>query len=186
MRNGKLGKAALTAPLYISVAWSLIISYQVFTQTAVTSIINSLNGSWPSIGQMLISRIDTIAFIHAFAWIFVLASVIPTVILGKGRSVLLQFLLCLTATFVAVSIEEILPLVMGTDPIGQLQPVTILFQNPLTATAYLSIPYLFMVYIDFQSRRKSNTVEPDEEEGPQELEQQEAETVYWEEETLPP
>ncbi len=148
-----LGKAALTAPLYISVAWSLIISYQLLTQAAVYSAVNFVYGVLPSAGGVLLSRIDIIVFIHAFAWVFVLSSVIPSVILGKGRSVLLQFFICLTLTLVAFSIEEVLTDLMGTTPNNQLRILSIWFQNPLLAGLYLSAPYVLMLYIDIRSRR---------------------------------
>ena len=148
-----MGKAALTAPLYISVAWSLIISYQLFTQTAVYSLIYFLGIFSPSAGAFIVSRISTIVFVHTFAWIFVLSSVIPSIILGKGRSVLLQFFLCLTITFVAVSVEDILALIMGAEPTAQLQNMAFLFRNPLGAGIYLSAPYLIMLYLDIRERR---------------------------------
>jgi hypothetical protein len=95
-----------------------------------------------------------IVFIHAFAWIFVLSSVIPSVILGKGRSVLLQFVLCLIITLVAISVEHILTFMIGTKPAAQLQTLTVGFQNPLIAMLYLSAPYLFMLYLDLRTRKK--------------------------------
>jgi len=39
----------------------------------------------------------------------VLSSLIPSVILGKERSTLIQFLVCLTLAFVAVSFTDIFP-----------------------------------------------------------------------------
>ncbi len=142
------------APLYISVAWSLIISYQLLTHSAVYSIVNSLRNLLPAAGEFLISRVDTIAFIHAFAWIFVLSSVIPAIILGKGRSVLLQFFLCLTITLVAVSIEGVLTVMMGAEPTTQMQALSPWFQNPAIAGLYLSMPYILMLYIDLRSRNR--------------------------------
>ncbi|MCK4478868.1 hypothetical protein KAU88_10160 [Candidatus Bathyarchaeota archaeon] len=153
----------MTAPMYISVAWSLIISYQLFTQTAVYSIIYFLNNLLPSTAEFLILRIDMVVFIHTFAWIFVLSSVIPSMILGKARSVLLQFFLCLTITFVAVSVEDILALMIGTAPIAKIQIMSVWFQNPLIAGTYLSAPYLSMLYLDIHSRRKSAKEEEPEE-----------------------
>ncbi len=150
----RLRKTAFTAPLYISLAWSLIISYQIFTQTAVYSVVDFLGNSWPSASGFLGSRIDTIAFIHAFAWIFVLSSVIPLLILGRGRSVLLQFFLCLTITFVAVSVEELLTLITGAEPTIQMQTLSVWFQNPLIAGFYLSAPYLLMIFLDIRSRKE--------------------------------
>jgi len=148
-----LGKGAITAPLYISVAWGLIVSYQLFTQTAVFSLVGFLDTIWVSGGQLIISRIDTIVFIHAFAWIFVLSSVIPSIILGKGRSVLLQFFLCLTLTLVATSVEDIVILIFGANPTFQIEALSNLFRNPMLATLYLSIPYVFMLYLDIRARR---------------------------------
>jgi hypothetical protein len=155
-------KGALTAPLYISVAWSLIVSYQLFTQAAVNSILYVLNNYWFSVGQLLMARIDTIVFIHAFAWIFVLSSVIPSVILGKGRSILLQFFLCLTLTFVATSVEDILKLAMGSNQTLQLENLAMIFQNPILGGLYLSIPYVFMLYLDLRMRRADRKQERDE------------------------
>ena len=154
MGYGKLGKTAVTAPLYISLAWGLIISYQFFTETAVFSILNFINGFWSSGSNFLVSNIDVIVFIHAFAWIFVVSSVIPSVILGKSRSVLLQFVLCLTITLVAISLENVLTLIMGTRPATQLQALTVWFQSPFIAALYLSAPYLFMLYLDLHTRKK--------------------------------
>ena len=54
---------------------------------------------------------DVMVFVHAFASVFVLSSLIPSVILGKERSVLIQFLVCLTLAFIAVSFMDIFSLV---------------------------------------------------------------------------
>ena len=150
-----MGKAAYTAPLYVCVAWTLIISYQLFTQTAVNSVVTSLNAFWPSLGGWVISRIDIMVFIHAFAWVFVLSSVIPSVILGKGRSVLVQFFLCLTLVLVAMFVEDASTIMMGRQPIYQLGSLLMCLQNPVLAGAYLSLPYIFMLYLDIRSRRKT-------------------------------
>jgi len=76
-------------------------------------------------------------------------------ILGKARSVLLQFFLCLTITLIAVSVEDIFALVIGTKPIAQIQTMSVWFQNSLIAGVYLSAPYLSMLYLDIHSRGKS-------------------------------
>jgi len=125
-----------------------------FTETTVYSILNFINNFWSSGGNFLLSNIDVVVFIHAFAWIFVLSSVIPSVILGKGRSVLLQFILCLTITLVAISVEHTLTLMVGTRPATQLQALNGWFQNPLIAALYLSAPYLLMLNLDIRTRKK--------------------------------
>jgi hypothetical protein len=148
-----LGKAALMTPLYISVAWTLMVSYQLFTQTAVTTVTTYINIFWPSVGAWLVSRMDMIVFIHAFAWVFLLSSAIPSIILGKGKGVLTQFFVCLTLTFSAFIVQDALT-TYGGKSIGQIFSLAVLFHNPFLATAYLSMPYLLMLASDIHSRRK--------------------------------
>jgi len=147
-----LGKAAIITPLYISVAWTLMTSYQLFTQTTVTTVTIYINMYLPTIGTWLASKLDMIIFIHSFAWIFLLSSVIPALILGKERGVLAQFGLCLTLAFLAFVVQDALAGLNGTlDQILGLAP---LFQNPLVAAAYLSLPYLLMLGFDIRGKRK--------------------------------
>jgi hypothetical protein len=148
-----LGKAALTTPLYISVAWTLMVSYQLFTQTAVTTFISYVNLFWPSLGAWLSSRIDIMVFVYAFAWVFVLSSAIPSVILGRERSVLIQFFVCLTLTFVAFVVQDIIT-TYGGQLNNQLLSLATLFNNPFLAVIYLLTPYLIMLTLDIRSRRR--------------------------------
>ena len=148
-----MAKAAVVTPLYISVAWSLMVSYQLFTQTAVTTVTTCIDTFWPSVGAWLFPRIHMLVFIHAFAWVFLLSSAIPSVILGKGRGVLVQFFVCLTLTFSAFIVQDILT-TYGGGPIGQIFSLADLFQNPFLAVGYLSMPYLLMLGFDLHSRRK--------------------------------
>lgn len=147
-----MGKATVLTPLYISVAWVLITSYQFFTQTTVTTITTNIQTYLPTLGTWLASKVDIITFIHSFAWIFLLSSVIPSLILGKERGVLVQFGVCLTLSFMAFAIQDALIGFSGAlDQILGLEP---LFQNPAIAAAYLSIPYILMTGFDIRSRRK--------------------------------
>lgn len=131
-----------------------MISYQLFTQTAVVTVVTSLNTFWPStVSAWLASRVETMVFIHAFAWVFVLSSVIPSTILGKERSVLIQFFVCLALTLVAFWIKDALPSIVGGQPIEKIFSLAVLFQNPLFAGLYLSAPYLFMLLLDIHSNR---------------------------------
>ena len=145
-------KATIITPLYISVAWILMTSYQFFTRTTVVSVTIFIGKYLPSIGAWMASRLDMITFIHSFAWVFLLASVIPALLLGKERGVLAQFGVCLTLTFLAYVIQDTLAGFNGAlDQILGLAPI---LQNPLVATAYLSVPYLLMVGFDIRSKRK--------------------------------
>lgn len=149
-------KAALATPLYLSSAWTLLVSYQLFTQNAVNSIIQNISLFWPSFGSWLSPRLDVIVFVHAFAWIFVLASMVPSVILGKGRSVLMQFIVCLTLTFTAVWFADIFSLIVGRGFSEQIYELAFWFENPLLSILYLSAPYLLMLYVDIRERRKKD------------------------------
>jgi len=141
------------APLYISVAWTLMVSYQFFTQTSVMAVIAYVNAFWPSVGEWLVSRMDMIVFIHAFAWVFLLSSAIPSIILGKERGVLVQFSVCLIITLLAFVLQDALT-AFGGGLIGQIFSLAILFRNPFLATCYLLIPYLLMIGFDIYCRRK--------------------------------
>jgi len=153
-----LGKAALITPLYVSVAWTLMVSYQLFTQIAVTAVTTYIDVLWPLVGAWLVSRMDMLVFIHAFAWVFLLSSAIPSVILGKGRGVLIQFFVCLALTFSAFVVQDVL-FTYGGGSIGQIFSLAVLFNNPFLAMGYLSLPYLLMLGLDIHSRRKQKKKE---------------------------
>ena len=148
-----MGKATFLTALYISVAWTLMVSYQFFTQIAVAAIVSYTETLWPMLGTWLSYRMDMIVFVYAFAWVFVLSSAIPSFILGKERSVLVQFIVCLTLTFVALLIQDIL-MAYGVGTTDYLLNLALSFNNPLLAAFYLLGPYLLMLAIDLRSRRK--------------------------------
>jgi hypothetical protein len=148
-----LGKAALATPLYISFAWILMVSYQLFTQTAVKTVVVHIGIFWPSVSAWLTSRMDMIVFIYAFAWVFLLSSAVPSVILGKERGVLAQFFVCLIITFVAFVVQDIISTYRG-GPIDELFRLTALFHNPFLAVGYLLTPYILMLVLDIRSKRK--------------------------------
>ena len=148
-----LGKATFITPLYLSVAWTLMISYQLFTETAVTTLVNQINAFIPTIGFWLSSRVEMVVFVYAFAWVFVLSSVIPSLLLGKERGVLAQFVVCLTLTFLAFALLDVLQNYAGTS-LAQLLSFSFLFMNPVLAGFYLALPYIVMIGLDVHSRRK--------------------------------
>ncbi|PMB74266.1 hypothetical protein C0199_00375 [Candidatus Bathyarchaeota archaeon] len=149
-----MGKAAWQVPLYVSVTWVLMVGYQMFTETAVKSLINFINVFWPFVGEWLFSRMGMLVFVSAFAWVFVLSSVIPSVILGRERSVLVQFFVCLSLTFLAFIALDSLK-AYGGHVINYMLSFSTLLENPFAALAYLSMPYIIMLAIDLQTRRKN-------------------------------
>ncbi|MBN1244454.1 hypothetical protein JXA31_02550 [Candidatus Bathyarchaeota archaeon] len=149
-----LGKAVFITPLYLSVAWTLMISYQLFTETAVTTLVTQIDTFLPSIGIWLASRVDMVVFVYAFAWTFVLSSVIPSLLLGKERGVLVQFFVCLTLTFLTFALLDVLQNYAGTS-LAQLLSFAFVFSNPLLAGLYLSLPYVVMIGLDVRLRRRN-------------------------------
>jgi hypothetical protein len=125
-------------------------SYQLFTQTTVESLTKAITTYLPTIGTWMADKIDIIVFIHSFAWIFLLSSVIPAFLLGKQRGVLVQFGLCLTLAFLAFVIQDLLT---GFGALDQILRLAQVFHNPVLAAAYLSVPYLLMIGFDIKSRR---------------------------------
>ena len=151
-----MGKAVFTS-LYISVAWTLMISYQLFTQTAVVTVITSIHEFWPSTtSAWLASRIEMMIFIHAFAWVFVLSSVIPSILLKKRNSVLIQFFACLTLTLASIWVKDNLQFYTDSQLVEQIFSLSGLFSNPLFAASFLAAPYILMLSLDIHSRVKEH------------------------------
>ncbi len=128
-----------------------MVSYQLFTEAAVTTVVTGVNSLLPSIGVWLLDRKDMVIFVYAFAWVFVLSSVIPSKILGKERSVLVQFLVCLSLTFSAFIILDVLKNSFGVV-IDQLFSFSYLLNNSALAVLYLTVPYILMVSLDLRTR----------------------------------
>ena len=128
-----------------------MITYQIFTQTAVSTIITSINASVPSIGSWLTMRMDLVIFVYGFAWVFLLSSAIPGAILGKERGVIVQFFLCLSLTFLALVMVDFLEGFLNVS-VSQLLGLSNLLSNFVVASLYLTIPYILMIALDIHSR----------------------------------
>jgi hypothetical protein len=131
-----------------------MISYQLFTETAVTTLVTQIDTLLPSIGIWLASRVDMVVFVYAFAWTFVLSSVIPSLLLGKERGVLVQFFVCLTLTFLAFALLDVMEVYAGTS-LAQLLSFAFVFSNPILAGLYLALPYIVMIGLDVRGRRRN-------------------------------
>jgi hypothetical protein len=151
----EIGKAAIITPAYMYVAWALMISYQFFTETAVKTIMGEVTILWPQLGSWLSTKIDLVVFIYAFTWVYVLSSVIPPLILGKERSLLIQFLFVLALTVPVLISHDILLTYAGAEVEGILS-LAVLLNNPLDATSFLFLPYILIILIDLLGRAKKN------------------------------
>ena len=137
--------------LFLVAAWVLLFSYQIFTQTAISTVAYSLGSTW------LASKIDLATFVCSFAWMFVLSSIISSLIFGKERRLSVQFFVTLALTLMSSGLLEALKGV-GLDlsnPTAVLSnSYTQLFSNSIFAVLYLAVPYVFMVAIDLQLPKK--------------------------------
>jgi hypothetical protein len=85
---------------------------------------------------------------------------------------------------VAVSIEDVWILLVGTTADQQVQTLSMWFQNPVIAGIYLSAPYILMLYIDIRSRKSRKETETTESDD-QESNAIEEQVVYEEQEIVP-
>jgi hypothetical protein len=136
--------------IYLVSAWILMVSYQIFTQTALTTVTFSLGGSIPALASLINSKADLTIFICSFAWMFVLSSLISTLMFGKERRLTVQFSVSLALTIAGSALLGFLHLV-GLDlsnPSILSQPSTLFFSNVFFAFFYLALPFIFMVAVD--------------------------------------
>lgn len=152
-------KGLLAAPLYIAVAWTLLISYQSFTKIAVQSVVQQLHVYLPEPAAWLTARIDQVVFIHAFAWIFLATSVIPSLLLRRTPSMLLLFLLVLALSFAGLYIADVVAQALGREITQDILGLGPLLENPVLAALYLLVPYVCMLAIDLYTMRKASRLD---------------------------
>jgi hypothetical protein len=131
-------------------AWVLMVSYQVFTQTALTTLTFSLKDSIPTLATLINSKADVTIFICSFAWMFVLSSLISVLMFGRERRLTIQFLVSLALTFAGSVLLGLLHLIglNLSNPNVLSQPFTLLFSNVFFAFFYLALPFIFMAAVD--------------------------------------
>jgi hypothetical protein len=131
-----------------------MVSYQIFTKTAVETVLGSLTTYVPFVGLWLASHIDMVIFVYSFAWVFVLSSIIPSLILGKERSVFVQFIVCLTLALLGFILVDFFNFDLANSAVLLTNPYMQLFTNIVFATFYLALPYIVMLAIDYRARKK--------------------------------
>lgn len=142
----------LLIPLYILLGWLGLTSYQTFVNQAVTTITQTLSIISPPIANWISNNLEIIKFINAFAWVFILTSLLPSIL--SKNSVFIQFITCLT---LAVTAAEAPNLIAAVTPntITQLMTVTAKpLQNFILAALYLSLPYAVLLWLDLRSKQK--------------------------------
>jgi hypothetical protein len=133
-----------------------MVSYQIFTQSAINTLAATLGGPVPVLASWLSSGSASAAFICGFAWMFVLSAVVETLMFGKEKRLSFRFLVSLGLTLAGSVLLGLLSLV-GLDlsnPSVLSGPFTMLFGNAFFALFYLASPFIFMLAMDFRAMRK--------------------------------
>lgn len=145
-----LARSIALKAVYLVLAWVLMVSYQIFTQSALTTVTSSLGVSIPVLASWINSKADLTIFICSFAWMFVLSSLISIFMFGKERRLTIQFLVSLALTLTGSALLGLLHLVGLdlSDPSVLSQPFTLLFSNLFFAFFYLALPFIFMLAVD--------------------------------------
>lgn len=136
--------------IYLTLAWALMVSYQIFTQSALTTLASSLKGPVPSLATLISSNLSLAAFICSFAWMFVLSALVSIIMFGRERRLTMQFMVSLCLTLAGSALLGLVQLA-GVDlsnPNVLSQPFTLLFGNVFFAVFYLALPFIFMVAVD--------------------------------------
>ena len=152
-----LAKGIVVTSIFLGAAWLLMLTYQIFTKTALTTVASSLR-SVPSLASLLNSNIGVGIFVCAFAWMFVLSSTISNMMFGKQKRIFIQFLVGIVLTLTASGILAALKAI-GLDLSN---PNTVLansyaqiFSNSLFSLFYLSLPFICMIVIDLRAIQKT-------------------------------
>jgi hypothetical protein len=133
-----------------------MVSYQVFTQTAITTLAVSMSGSSPQLAHAIMSNTNAAGFVFSFAWMFILSAMISSLMFGRERRLTIQFLVSLALTIMGSTMLGLLNS-FGLDlsnPNVFSQPVTQLFGNSFFALFYLALPFIVMIGLDLQALRK--------------------------------
>ena len=82
-----------------------------------------------------------------------LSSVIPSLILGKDGSTLVQFFVVLALTSSTLIIQDIGVMYTGMD-VNRIFSLTEFLMNPFDAATYLVLPYIVMFMVDLFSKKR--------------------------------
>ena len=144
---------------YLIAAWALMVSYQIFTQSAAGSVAIALSGPAPLVADWLASDSGSavITFVCGFAWMFVLSAIVQSLMFGRERRLSIQFMVSLGLTAAGSAVLELLNWVWGpnlANPDVISGPFTVVFNNAVFATFYLALPFIFMLVMDWRYMQK--------------------------------
>ncbi len=149
-----MARGILVTSILLVAAWVLMLTYQIFTKTALTTVASSLNDAIPYLASTLSSNLGIAVFICSFAWMFVLSTVISNLIFGKQRRIFIQFLIGLVLTLTASGLFDAAkwfgwdlsnPKILLANRYAQV------FNSSLFSALFLSLPFVFMIAMDLRS-----------------------------------
>ena len=134
-----------------------MLTYQIFTKSALTTVVSTLQNSTPLLSSSLSSNLAVAVFVCSFAWMFVLSSVISSLIFGKQKRIFIQFLIGPVLTVTASVIFEGFK-TLGFDlsnPNTLLSnPYARIFNNSYFSFFFVSLPFIFMIVVDLRAMTK--------------------------------
>jgi hypothetical protein len=151
-----LARAIWVTALCLLAAWVLMVSYQIFTKTALTTVASSVGGSVPFVAAWINSGADLAVFIFGFAWMFLLSAIMSTLMFGKERRLSIQFLVSLALTLTGSALLALVNAagVNLANPGMFASAFAVLFGNAFFAVFYLALPFIFMLAIDLRALKK--------------------------------
>ena len=96
--------------LYLVLTWILMVSYQILTQSALSTLTSSLGNSVPDLALLICTNINLVVFICSFAWMFVLSSLVSVIMFGRERKLTIQFMVSLALTLTGSALLGLLHL----------------------------------------------------------------------------
>jgi hypothetical protein len=148
----------VTASL-LAVAYILMVSYQVFAQNALGSVVEALKNINPVLTSILDSGSGSqiIVFVCSFAWMFVLSATVSKLMFGRERRLSVQFLVSFALTLTGAALLYLLQNVLGvnlSDPSVLSKPFLVVFDNAIFSFFYLTLPFIVMVALDLRTLAK--------------------------------
>jgi hypothetical protein len=131
-----------------------MLTYQIFTHTALSTVALSLRLPVPALSSLLNSNLTVAVFICAFAWMFLLSSIISNLMFGKQRRIFVQFLIGLILTLTASGILAGLKAVgvdLSNSHVILSNPYAQVFNNAYFSLFYLSLPFVSMIIMDLRA-----------------------------------